>query len=107
MAKPAKHVFVCTQNRPQGHPRGSCMHSGAAAVWDQFAAEFQRRNLYAQFALTSTGCLGACSGPQVLIYPEAVMYGKVTKDDVSTIIDEHLLADKPVSRLQVPPEVWS
>ena len=31
------------------------------------------------------------------------MYGKVTKDDVSAIIDEHLLGYVPVERLKVPP----
>ena len=34
------------------------------------------------------------------------MYGRVTKDDVKTIIDEHLLGGQPVAKLQVPAEVW-
>lgn len=34
------------------------------------------------------------------------MYGKVTKDDVKTIIDQHLLGGAPVEALQVPAEVW-
>ena len=60
------------------------------------------------FALTSTGCLGTCEdGASVLIYPEGVMYGKVTLDDVNAIIEEHLLGGTPVKRLQVPAEVWS
>ena len=24
MPKPEKHVFICSQARPAGHPRGSC-----------------------------------------------------------------------------------
>jgi (2Fe-2S) ferredoxin len=35
------------------------------------------------------------------------MYGKVTKEDVPVIIEEHLLGDKPVERLKVPAIVWS
>lgn len=106
MPKPIKHVFICSQNRGPGHPRGSCAQSGAAPVLEEFSLEFQQRNLYGRFALTATGCLGPCNGPQVLVYPEGVMYGKVTKDDVKAIIDEHLLGDTPVARLLVPPEVW-
>jgi len=46
-----------------------------------------------RIALTGCGCLGTCSsGPSVLVYPEGVMYGGVGKDDVATIIEEHLLA---------------
>ena len=106
MPKPITHVFVCGQNRGAGHPRGSCTQSGAASVLEEFGFEFQQRNLNGRFALTTSGCLGPCNGPHVLIYPEGVMYWKVTKEDVKTIIDEHLLGDMPVARLQVPPELW-
>ena len=106
MSKPEKHVFICNQNRGPGHPRGSCAQSGATPVLEEFVHEFQQRNLYGKFALTATGCLGPCNGPHVLVYPEGVMYWKVTKDDVKTIVDEHLLGDTPVARLRVPPEIW-
>jgi len=69
---------------------------------------FQRHNLWADFAVTNTGCLGPCAaGPSVLVYPEAVMYAGVSPGDVGTIIDEHLIADVPVERLRAPAEVWS
>jgi (2Fe-2S) ferredoxin len=42
----------------------------------------------------------------VLVYPEGVMYGNVTKADVSEIFDAHLLGGKPVERLLVPSDVW-
>jgi (2Fe-2S) ferredoxin len=67
----------------------------------------QKRNLFEKIALTSTGCLGPCTtGPNVLVYPEGVMYGKVTKGDVKTIIDGHLLGGAPVADLQVPKDIW-
>jgi len=34
------------------------------------------------------------------------MYGGVGKDDVTAIIEEHLLGDNPVERLKVPAEIW-
>lgn len=107
MPRPQKHVFVCTQNRPPSHPRGSCAASGCAEVMNEFMLEIQNRNLFEKIALTNTGCLGPCQmGVNVLVYPEGIMYGKVTKKDVKTIIEQHLLGDTPVAALQVPAEVW-
>lgn len=82
------------------------MQSGVSEVWDEFAYVFQQRSLTGRFALSNTGCLGPCNGPHVLVYPEGIMYGKVTKDDVAAIVDEHLLDGKPVERLQLPQEIW-
>lgn len=107
MPRPEKHVFVCTQNRPEGHPRGSCGSKGCAEVMNEFMNEIQARNLFEKIALTNTGCLGPCMmGASVLVYPEGLMYGKVTKADVKTIIEQHLLGDEPVTQLLVPAEVW-
>ncbi len=107
MAKPVKHVFVCTHSRPADHPRGSCGEKGSAAVLQEFMTQFQLRQLWGRFSVAGSTCLGTCgTGPSVLVYPEGVMYGGVKKEDVAAIIDEHLLDDKPVERLKVPPEVW-
>jgi Ferredoxin len=107
MPRPQKHVFVCTQSRPQGHPRGSCSASGCAEVMNEFMNQIQARNLFDKIGLTNTGCMGPCMlGPSVLVYPEGVMYGRVGKQDVSIIIEQHLLGSEPVVALQVPAEVW-
>jgi len=107
MAKPEKHLFVCNQNRGPGHPRGSCTQSGCGSVMDELMFEFQKRDLMGKFQITVTGCLGPCgSGPSVLVYPEGVMYGRVGKEDVAAIIDEHLIGGKPVERLTLPAELW-
>jgi (2Fe-2S) ferredoxin len=72
-----------------------------------FLSQVQERRLFDRIAVTNTGCLGPCGfGSSVLVYPDGVMYGKVTVDDVPTIIDEHLLGEQPVQRLQVPAFVW-
>jgi (2Fe-2S) ferredoxin len=102
MPRPEKHVFVCTQNRPQGHPS-----SGCADVMNEFMNEIQARNLIEKIALTNTGCMGPCMmGPSVLVYPEGIMYGRLKKDDVKTIIEQHLLGGEPVADLMVPAEIW-
>lgn len=108
MAKPEKHVFVCTQARPPGHPRGSCSERGCAAVGETFWAEMEKRNLFGKIAVTSSGCFGPCNlGPNLLVYPEGVMYCGVSKEDVTEIIEKHLLGNEPVERLLAPADVWS
>ncbi len=108
MPKPEKHVFLCQQARPAGHPRGSCSERGCAEVGETFWFEMQERNLFGRFAVTNTGCFGPCGlGPNILVYPDGVLYTGVSKDDVSAIIEEHLLGGTPVERLLAPAEVWS
>lgn len=107
MSKPEKHVFVCSQNRPAGHPRGGCMQKGGNDLVQAFWKELQQRNLFDKIAVTHSGCLGPCDGgPNVVVYPEGVLYRGLTKDDVATIFDEHLLGGTPVERLRAPTEVW-
>ena len=107
MPKPEKHVFVCQTQRPPGHPRGSCSAAGCGDVLNAFLDEVQKRFLFDKIAVTATGCLGPCPyGSSVLVYPEGIMYGKVTKADVAEIVEKHLLGDEPVERLKVPAEVW-
>lgn len=107
MPRPQKHVFVCTQNRPQGHPRGSCASTGSAEIMNEFMNEIQNRALFETIGLTNTGCLGPChAGPSVVVYPEGVMYGELKKADVKTIVEEHLLGGVPVASLLVGADVW-
>lgn len=107
MSKPQKHVFVCSQNRPANHPRGACAHKASNDVLQAFWQQLQERNAYDTVSVTYSGCLGPCDqGANVLVYPEGILYGKVTKDDVNEIFAKHLLGDEPVERLRVASEVW-
>jgi (2Fe-2S) ferredoxin len=45
-------------------------------------------------------------GPNILVYPEGILYSNVTKEDVSAIFDEHLLGGQPVERLRAPADIW-
>jgi len=107
MPKPAKHVFVCNQARPPNHPRGSCQAKGSNELLQTFWQQVQARNLWDKISVTYSGCLGPCDGgANLLVYPEGVMYSGVTKEDVVTIIDEHLLGGNVVERLKTPEGVW-
>lgn len=107
MAKPEKHVFVCNQARPPGHPRGSCQAKGGNEILQTFWQQVQAGNLWDKFSVTYSGCLGPCdAGPNVLVYPEGVLYGGVSKDDVPEIIEKHLLGGEVVERLKVSEHIW-
>lgn len=101
MAPPyVKHVFVCTNRRPEGSPKGCCASKGSEEVRARFKAELERRGVKGVRA-NAAGCLDACSrGVVVVVYPEGVWYGQVTPEDVPQIVEEHLLGGRPVERLR-------
>ncbi len=107
MAKPERHVFVCMHTRPVDDPKGSCTARGGQAVVNAFSKEFATRGLWGRFKLSTSSCLGVCEhGPNVLVYPEGVMYGPVQEGDVATIVRDHLLGGEPVASLAVPADSW-
>lgn len=107
MSKPHRHVFVCTQNRPPQHPRGSCSAKGSTAVVQAFWAEQQKRQAYEQVGVTYSGCLGPCNhGPNVLVYPEGILYSGVAPADVEEIFTSHIENGQPVERLVATEAAW-
>jgi (2Fe-2S) ferredoxin len=67
----------------------------------------EERQAYGKVAVTRTSCLGPCElGPNVLVYPDGVMYVGVEAADVEEIFDRHLQGGRPVARLQAPAEIW-
>ena len=98
---PHQRVFVCVQNRPLGHPDGSCQARGGGLVYQEFVEQLPRES--GSYQLTSTGCLGPChsGGATVFIFPDGTLYGGVTPADVAEIVHQHLRGGAPVARLIV------
>ncbi len=95
------HLFVCTQQKPEGIP--CCPASGSFAVLDALDREVQARGLENDVQLTTCGCMGLCDeGPVMVVYPAGVWYRRVQPSDVSEIVATHLREGKPVDRL-----VWN
>lgn len=93
-------MFVCVQNRPLGDPRGSCQARGGPLVFERFVDEFTRRGLWSEHRLTNAGCLGPCEGgANVVVYPDGLLYHRVTAADVSEIVQGHLIGGNRVERL--------
>jgi (2Fe-2S) ferredoxin/predicted O-methyltransferase YrrM len=92
------HLFVCTQQKPEGVP--SCPASGSFAVLGALDREIQARGLNNGVQLTTCGCMGLCDeGPVMVVYPAGVWYRRVQPSDVTEIVNTHLRDGQPVDRL--------
>ena len=92
------HLFVCTQQKPEGIP--SCTASGSIAVLEALEREIQARGLDDDVQLTTCGCMGLCEeGPAMVVYPAGNWYRHVQASDVSEIVGSHLSEGKAVERL--------
>lgn len=100
----AKHIFVCTNRRPDGSPKGCCASKGSEDIRLRFKHELEAANVGGQVRANAAGCLDACErGVTVCVYPEGVWYAGVTVDDVRQIVQEHVVGGRPVERLRLPP----
>lgn len=98
-----RHVFICVNQRPPGHPMGSCAEKGSRELYQAFMEKVQLDpELFMSTLITPTGCLGPCAlGPTLVVYPDAIWYGNVKPSDVEEIVQSHLKGGKPVERLVV------
>ena len=95
------HLFVCTQQKPEGVP--SCTVSGSSAILECLDRQIQSRGLDNEVQLTTSGCMGLCDeGPIMVVYPAGVWYKRVQPSDVVDIVESHLCSGKIVDRL-----VWN
>src|SRR5678816_3937514 len=99
------HVFVCTGK--------SCSAVESAQVRDAFERELKARELqYGKISkgcnpngtvvLTECGSVGFCAiGAAVMVYPDGVWYAQVRAADVPEIVEEHIINNRPVERLEL------
>lgn len=92
----AHQVLVCRG------PRCSARGSGATAT--ALDEELRRRALGDDDVLvTQTGCLFPCNqAPVVVVHPDDAWYGAVDAACVRRIVEEHLLAGRPVEDRVLP-----
>lgn len=98
------HVFVCTNVRPEGHPRGSCARKNSVALRDYMKNKAKEMGL-ADVRINSAGCLDRCElGPDMVIYPDGVWYRYQNEADIDEILTTHVKNGGRVPRLMLKPE---
>lgn len=97
-----RYLFVCTNRRPDGHPKGSCAQKGSEELLVELKNAIARRGAAREIVRAcGSSCLDLCeSGITVLQEPSHVVYGGVTAADVDEIADA-LVEGAVVDRLVV------
>ena len=86
------HVLICGGT--------GCTSSGSTKLRDRLAEELKAKGLEDEIKIVMTGCFGLCAlGPIMIVYPEGTFYSRVTPEDISEIVDEHLMKGRIVERL--------
>jgi (2Fe-2S) ferredoxin len=93
------HVFVCTQQKPEGVT--ACAASGSFALLETLGKALQEEGLDDEVQVTTCGCMGLCDeGPVMVVYPEGTWYRKLQPGDIGEIARTHLKKGKVVERLE-------
>lgn len=97
-----RHIFFCTNQRAAGE---SCCNALGASELRSYAKDRVKAlqdKLPGTTRINTAGCLDRCElGPVVVVYPEAVWYTYIDKEDIDEIIDQHLIQGQIVERLKV------
>ncbi len=87
-----KHVLVCGGT--------GCTSGNSKKIVDSFKEKLASRGIEKEIKLVMTGCFGLCAkGPIVVVYPDGSFYQHVKPEDVTEIVDSHLVGGVPVERL--------
>lgn len=100
------HIFVCTNERPENHPRGSCARGGAEKLRNYMKARAKELGLGLEHGVrvNNAGCLERCElGPTLVIYPDGVWYRAETFADIDEILEVHVRQGGRVQRLMLTP----
>lgn len=96
------HVFFCCNQRPAGE---TCCNSLGATEMQTYAKDrIGELGLKGkgQIRINKAGCLDRCdNGPVLVVYPDAVWYTYIDKEDIEEIIQEHLVHGRVVERLKI------
>lgn len=99
-----RHVFCCTNERAEGHPRGCCKARNAEALRNHLKVRTKELGIPG-VRINAAGCLDRCElGPTMVIYPEGVWYRYENEQDVEEILRIHIAGNGRVERLMLQPE---
>lgn len=91
-----RHVLVCTSQH--------CQQKGAADVVGLLRLQVVRQKLDTEILVNTCGTIDLCDiGPNMVIYPDNIVYGNVKRGDLPEIVD-YLKGGPVVERLLVGPK---
>jgi NADH:ubiquinone oxidoreductase subunit F (NADH-binding)/(2Fe-2S) ferredoxin len=92
MSKYSMHLLVCGGT--------SCHTSESDAIVCNLRDELEAKGLMDSVQVIMTGCFGFCEkGPIVKVMPDNTIYVGVKPEDAQTIVEEHIIKGKKVTRL--------
>ncbi len=92
------HVFVCTQQKPEGTP--CCSAGGSTKLLEVLQGELQKQGLFNHVQVTSCGCLGLCdNGPDMITYPDGIWYTGLKPEHIIEIVRSHFAEGRPVAEI--------
>ena len=97
-----RHVFFCCNQREA--PERCCNNNGASDLQKYAKDRIKALDLNGKgkVRINKAGCLDRCDeGPVLVVYPEAVWYTYVDRNDIDEIIDAHVVAGRVVERLRI------
>jgi NADH-quinone oxidoreductase subunit F len=83
-----------------------CVSVGALKIKKRLEEEIKKRNLEDEVQIIPTGSSWLCTkGPTLIVQPDDVVYQLLKEEDISLLVEEHLLKGRPVKSLMyVHPE---
>jgi (2Fe-2S) ferredoxin len=102
MSHYSHHVFFCCNQREGG--ARCCNDHGSQDMRDYAKQKIKGLKLAGpgKVRINQAGCLDRCDeGPVLVVYPEAVWYTYVDREDIDEIISEHLQQGRIVERLRI------
>ena len=97
-----RHVFFCCNQREAG---AQCCNNHSSQKMREYAKDRVKQFKLdgpGKVRINQSGCLDRCEqGPVLVVYPEAVWYTYVDKEDIDEIISEHLQNGRVVKRLRI------
>lgn len=83
-----RYVWVCSNRRPDGSPRGSCAQKGSEALRDHLKSACNEAGLTRSVRVMSSTCLDECEhGIAVAVMPENAILGAVTEGDIPALVE--------------------